>query len=399
MMRSLALLLLIALAGCGKTSTAPPNPAPDETPATAPEPQVQAEHQMDPAKHTMPKRTVAGMLGGKPFVPDRVTLDGKTLNLRQGTGFFADSQIQIFFAEYKPDAPLKLTVNPDRKLQEGQVPSLHVSRRTGTNDTDVPKTDFVFDGYALTLELAARANGKIAGGIYLSLPGAEKSFLAGTFTATYERELNDPPEPEDRPFLAGKIVRGGKPDQSLHVRYAGVPAAGGEPIVDQVESKLDKGQTFGVRSTSFAPRVASLRPGKGGEEYDFARLPPGKYFVLARLDDGPAGWKFVDLAADAGLDVPLAIPTAAGGIEVTVPAGAAGQVQAIPAGLKLDDPSGTFTTAISGALGAFETVAASKAAMKNLAPGKYEVSLRSGTAIHRGEVEVEAGKTAKVELK
>ena len=387
-----------ALVGCGQST--PTTPA---EPAAKPGPEVMlpspvAQHEMDPAKHVVPQKQAAGQLGGKPFVPDRVTLEGKALTFRQGTDFFADLQIKIFFADYKPSQAVKITILPATKWHEATVPSLHISQRRGE---ELPKTEFTGDGYALTLELAPRKDGKIAGSIYLSLPDADKSFLAGTFSATYDRELDDRPEADDRPYIAGRITHSGKPKQSLTFRYAALPAAGGEPISDGIGSQLkDDGGLFSARSTNFAPRVASLRPGKMGEEYDCARLPPGKYFLIARLDDGPAGWKLVDVGPETTLDAPLAIPSAASGqLEVTIAAKVGGQVQAIPAGLKLDDPTGTFTTSISGALNAYANVVDGKATLKNLAPGTYEVSLRTGARVYRGEATVVSDQTAKVELK
>ena len=397
MPRFLPLLALVAFIGCGKAPpTVEPNPSGGETAPTVPEAVAKAGHEMDPAKHIIPKMPVAGMLGGRPFIPDCVVFENKGLLFRTGADFVADQQISIFFSDYKPADAVKLTVKPSEKWSSSPLPSLHVS----TKSDDLPKTDFVLDGYALTLELAPRVDGKIPGRIYLGLPGADGNFLAGEFTATYERGLDEAPGPDDRPFIAGKIVHEGKAKQRLSVRYVGLPVNGGDPITDGVASPFDGSTITTIRTTTHAPRVAGVRGGKTGAEYDCAHLPPGKYFVMGRLDDGPAAWKLVDVAADSGIDAPLTIPTAtAGSIEVAVPAGASGQVQAIPAGLKFDDPTGTFTTAISGALGAFDNVAAAKATLKNLAPGKYEVSLRSGAAIHRVEVEVEAGKTAKVELK
>ena len=397
MHRYLPLLALIAaLAGCDKPAPTPASSGSDAVLPTPAEPAASVGHEMDPTKHVIPKTAAAGMIGGKPFAPDRVVFDNNRLLFRQGKDFFPDLEIGISFADYKATEALKLTVKPSQKWHEGNVPSLQVSQKTGDA---LPKDVIVQDGYALTLELAPRAKGQLSGSIFLSLPGAEKNFLAGTFTATYVRNLDDPPEPEDRPFIAGKLIHDGKADQSVLVRYVSLTAENVEQITDMVGSKLGREKFFAVRSTTFSPRVASLRPGKTGEEYDFARLPPGKYFLIARIDDGPAGWKLVDVAADSALDAPLTIPTAAGAAEVTVPEKANGQVQAIPVGLKLDDPTGTLTTRISGTLGAFDSVTQSKATLKNMAPGKYEVSLRSGVVLYRGEVEIEAGKVAKVELK
>jgi len=392
----LAVALGASVVGCGKTVTTAPPTEPPVLPVDPPAPA--AAHEMDPAKHAAPATPASGNLGGKAFAPGRAVIEGKALTFRQGTGFFADLQIAVYFAEYNPSEAKKVVVNPGQKWHEATIPSLHVSTRKGE---DLPNVVFVNDGYAMTLNLAPRANGKVAGNIYLCLPGAGKEFLAGTFTADYERQLNDPPEPEDRPYIAGKIAHTGKPKQSFQIRYAGMPAAGGDIITDMVGIQLsEKVGLFGVRSTSFAPRVIGLRPGKIGEEYDCSRLPPGKYFVVARLDEGPPAWKLVDVAANAAVDAPLTIPSGAtGNLEVGVPVKTAGQVQAIPAGLKLDDPTGTFTTSISGALNAYGNVADGKASLKNLAPGRYDVSLRSGTAVYRAEATVEAGQTAKVELK
>ena len=399
MLRTLLLsTLALALFGCGK-----PAPAPSGEPvileaSIPPAPVADAGHEMDPAKHSVPAALATGMLGGRAFTPDRVALEGKSLTFRRGAIFFADQQITIFFADYKPTDAVKLTVKPTQKWHEGKTPSLHISQRQGE---DLPNNVFVNDGYALTLELAPRQDGKIAGSIYLSLPGGQMDYLAGTFTAVYDRELSDPPEADDRPYIAGRISHSGKPKQSLVIRYAALPAAGGDPISDMVGSQVvQQGGISAVRSTTNAPRVVSLRPGKMGEEYDCARLPPGKYFLVVRLDDGPPGWKLVDVVADSKIDAPLAIPTApAGNVEVTVPGKFGGQVQAIPSGLKLDDPTGAFTTSVSGALGAYGNVADGKASLKNLAPGKYDVSLRTGSAVYRAEVVVESGRTAKVELK
>ncbi len=396
-MLRLSILIALALTSAGCSKPAPPPPMEPTVPEAVALPVAAAVHEMDPDRHVVPAKPAAGALGGKPFAPDRVVLEGKVLTFRQGGDFFADQQVALHFADYNPREAVKLVVKPSQKGDEGKIPTLFVSRHKGEEPPDV---ESVNDGYALTLELGSRVEGKTPGRIFLSLPGAERSFLAGTFTASYERELNDPPEADDRPFIAGRILHGGKAGQTLQFRYAGLPLAGGEPIAGGVSGKLGEDQFPAIRATSDAPRVAGLRPGKSGVEYDCAHLPPGRYFFVARIDDGPPGWKLVDVAADSGIDAPLTVPAGPGGqLEVTVPAKAIGQVQAIPAGLKIDDPSGLFVTAVSGALGAFGNVADGKASFQNLAPGKYDVFLHSGPAVYRAEVAVEAGKTAKVDLK
>lgn len=398
MRRSLSLLALgFAVLGCGKSDpvSAPTEPMPKPSPEVI-LPPAGAKHEMDPAKHVVPASPATGSIGGKVFTPDRVTIEGTALTFRQGGDFFADMQITLYIA-YKPNEAKKVTIKPSDKWHETTIPGVHISKKP--RPEDLPKTDMVGDGYALTLDMAPRKDGKAAGTIYLSLPGGD--FLAGTFEAVNERGLSDPPEPEDRPYIKGRVTHTGKPKQSLQFRYAGLPMSGGDPISDMVGSQLGEDGVSPVRSTTNAPRIASVRPGKmGGDEYDCTHLPPGKYFLIARLDDGPAGWKFVDVAADSALDIPLTVPAGPGGsLDVTVPGKATGQVQVIPSGLKLDDPLGTLTTSISGALNAYGNVADGKASVKNLAPGKYDVSLRTGTAVYRAEVTIESGKNAKAELK
>ena len=393
--RSIPLFVCLLL-GCGK---APPadGPAPEATPPTLPA-EVVAAYQMDPAKQIIPGQPVSGMLRGQSFQFSKAEISKQSLQIRQGTGFFADREVLMFFSEYNPAAPFKLTVAPNQKWHEAKIPSLHVSTRKGE---ELPNVEFVNDGYAMTLELEPRREGKVAGKIALSLPGADQSYLAGTFVAEYQRELDDAPEPEDRPFVKGAITHKGQAKQMLRIQYAGIPDGATEPIGDLTGSGLtDEGKSLGVRSTGHAPRLIGLRPTKAGVEFDATRLPPGKYFFLARLDDGPAGWALADVRPNAQVDLPLTIPTApAGQLEVNVAAAITGQVQAIPAGLKLDDAAGTFTTAISGALGSYANINAGLATLKNLAPGKYDVSLRTGRDILKAEATIEAGKTAKVELK
>ncbi len=387
--------LAFALVGCGKQS---PSTAPaTEVPATTVPEKPVAVHEMDPAKQIVPSEPATGMIGGRAFQPDRATFEGQTLIFRQ-TSAGSEVQVSLFFVDHKPNEPLKLTVPPTQKLQGSNIPSVQISQKRGDDPAGVA---ILGAGYALTLELSPRKDGKIAGRIHLSLPGDEKNFLAGTFAATYERELNDPPEPEDRPYIAGKISHGGKPDQSLRIQYAGLPADGGDQLFDSASSRLGQGQFFATRTTSYAPRALGLRSGKsGGEEYDCSRLPPGKYFLAARIDDGPAVWKVIDVKADSAIDAPLTIPPGVcGSADVIVPNGSAGQVQALPIELKIDDPAGTFTTAASGALGSFANVVDGKASLKNLTPGKYVVTLRTGTVILRSVVDINASRTAKVELK
>src|SRR5437764_1061112 len=73
---------------------------------------------------------------------------------------------------------------------------------------------------------APAEKGAVAGKVYLCLPDAEKSYLAGTFTAAVGRGLTDPPRPDDVPYITGTVTHRGERDQLLMVGYAGVTTDG-----------------------------------------------------------------------------------------------------------------------------------------------------------------------------
>ena len=60
-------------------------------------------------------------------------------------------------------------------------------------------------GYALTLELGQRKDGKVSGKIYLSMLDDQKTVLAGTFEAVYVRAQTEPPGPDDAPGLDAQV--------------------------------------------------------------------------------------------------------------------------------------------------------------------------------------------------
>jgi hypothetical protein len=351
---------------------------------------------MDPAKHAIPDRPAAGRLGGKPFTPT-VALEGDHLTFRQGKDFFADLAVELDVPEKaaKGDA-LKLTVAPTQEWGPN-VPVLQVSVRKDGN-APFPETKFVNEKYALTLEIGKREKGKVAGKIYLCLPDADKSYLAGTFEAAWGRGPLDPPGPDDVPYLQGTVALSGKADEMVTVGYAGL-AADGAVVTDGVGTKPADDGSGWARSGTFKPRLGTLRFDKGVPKFDFSRLPPGRYVVYARQRNGPAAWRRVEVKADSTLTVDLALdPKAVGTVELKVPAAIKGAVRLVPAGLA-DDPDGLLATNLGFALDYRAEPKDGKATIPNVPPGKYHVLSESGSLTPLGTVEVAAGKTATVELK
>jgi hypothetical protein len=257
-------------------------------------------------------------------------------------------------------------------------------------------------GYALTLELGARKDGKVPGKIYLCLADAERTVLGGTFEAAYSRAHTEPPGPDDGPYIAGAItVTGAKPDGEVRVSY--VAFTGAQVSFKELQLPFDpvpELQARWTRDEADKPRVSTFVAGDGKARpfrYEHVKLTPGRYLIAAAVVGGPAVWKWVDLPPGGTLTENLALDaTKTGGVEVAVPAGVTGKVYIAPA----DDPT---RPALDREL--FEPVAfqvvrqdtdlvSGKALVKNLAPGRYEV--RAGDL--RGFVEVTAGKTAELAL-
>lgn len=390
--------LIGGLAGCGgsqpTTSPAPqpgPMPAPG-TPPVQPGPAPAADlYEIDPAKHVIPATPATGRLGGKPFTPDRVELEGNKLTLRAGKDFFADQEIAI---DLNKDANvadgLKLTVRPSQKWTDG-IPSLFISIRRGEG---LPETKFVNDDYALTLELGKAEKNKIPGKIYLCLPDSQRSCLAGTFVAQRKRGFSEPPGEDDVPFIQGSVSPAAKKDQLVTVGYVG-RTADGKMVSDGAGTKVFEDGGGAVRSSSFVPRTADLSITKFMPRFDFSHLPPGRYLVYARCQPGTTAWVWVEVPAGGKVTQDLNLDESkTGTVEAKVPAGSQ-NVRLLPTDLGMPAQDNAFLDQLAFSLGLEGEVKNGTATIAGVPPGKYQV--RAGTL--RADIEVTTGKTTTVELK
>jgi hypothetical protein len=401
------LLVLVSLIGCGGPN--PTGPAPEPTPAPArpdqpkPEPTTPAPlkpadlYEMDPAKHAPPAAPASGRLGGKPFTPDKVELQGDTLTFRTGKEFFADSELVIKL-NAKPTADgVKVTVTPTQKFHEMAVQMLTVSTRKGDG---LPDTTMVSDGFALTLELGKKAGGKVPGKIHLALPGDGRNHLAGTFDATWVRPITDPPTDDDAPYIHGTVALSAAKGKMLSVGY--VEIAGKEMVSDGAGTIVPNAGDGGgwVQSTTFKPRVATLRFDKGTPKFEFVKLPPGTYLVYARLKDGPVAWEKVEVKAGGQITKDLKLEAGKGGtVEVTTPADFKGEVRLAPADIVKGDDAVLVASRVAFSLDLGAEVKGGKATVKDVPPGKYTLFATPGPVEPKGTVEVTADKTATAEVK
>jgi len=411
----LAALLGFAI-GCGGKSDTPSDAKPEPVPAPKPEggtnapvdpnpktvipAAVPATWEMDPAKHIVPTGPVAGKLRG-----EDVTLEVRAMktvlsfHLNKGGSTITVLELHISDPEKSTDG-YTATVKPDMPAG-ADVPNLIIANPA--KSTDQPEV--VREKYSLTLKLGKREKGQLKGSLHLSLPDAQKSFVAGTFTADWIRQLNELPTADDGPFVQGKLTFTGVTDPNVWFGYVRVdpfdPTKG--PASDVVGTELKAGAAE-VRTDTIRPMalmVPGANPGKDPARFELTRIEPGHYWVFATVKGGPAAWKFITVDANTQATFDLAVDAAKfGSLDVSAP-GTAEFVAVVPAGEK-PWPEGLVSSAASIA-DLYVNTAANKPdpakpltlKFPRLAPGKYEVW--SGDM--KQDVEIKLSESAKVEFK
>ena len=138
----------------------------------------------------IPETTAAGKIHESGFLCERATLRGGLLSLRQGKTWPWDLAVSVSLFVRQSEELSGKTVNIDPVRTH--VPSV-VLRWKDT--AQQPATETITGGYALRLMFGVATNGRIPGKIYLCLPDADKSVVAGSFDA----EIRRPPPPKSAP--------------------------------------------------------------------------------------------------------------------------------------------------------------------------------------------------------
>ena len=158
----------------------------------------------DASKAPMPKEPLSGMIHGKPFSPKVIQLrvagsvtlgDEKWTNyelvFRSHDDVFPETGVNVTFASRqgtKPDGKTFARV-PGSKQPEAGPGLPHIQgmdcewnrrKANGEDDSDSFRT---FKG-TVKVVLGARQGKQLPGSLYVCFDDPEKSFLAGTFTAT-----------------------------------------------------------------------------------------------------------------------------------------------------------------------------------------------------------------------
>ncbi|MDY3555577.1 hypothetical protein R5W24_004720 [Gemmata sp. JC717] len=345
-----------------------------EAPKTPPPPSgaAQVVWELDPAKHAVPNAPVRGRVAGADVTPGvLVTAEEVIFRTPADTMQPLERSVTLRLAPRVPGQPTPppITGRSWKVDPKDAGPEVWVEVK-GQPILSQP------NGYALTLDLGTRKNGKVTGKVYVSLPDKDQTVLAGTFDAEYFRLAEEPPGADDAPFIAGEVTVTG--------------AAPGTPVRCACAAFLPN------NSSVFFPE--SQAEFKGAPvKFEHTRIEPGRYLIAAATAGGPVVWKWLNVPANGMLNERLTLDvTKTGGLEVTAAADAKGTVMLAPA-----DDAGTeplipelFKGFAVMTARANVDIVAGKALVKNLGPGRYEVRLGDERRI----VEVIAGKTVEVNM-
>ncbi len=387
----LALFALLPIIGCQKKATDSPSP-PTQSTGTQP---VKSDTSDPAAKEPRASGDVpaTGLISGKPFTPDKVTLQGRRFSFRQGKEFFPDMEIAF---ELPQEAGTKLE---GKELKFGGKgfgdPTVSVSHKEKPDG--LPKGEFVFPAdYTLTLKITKHSSTAVEGTIDLQVTKPANTRLAGKFSGAVKKSGTEPLDADDVPYVHGKIVLKGQwKKESL---AAGFIARGtdGKSYSNMAGTTFGPDGTGSVICTSFEPQLTSIINSKDGPVFRHTRLAPGNYFLYVRRGHVIAAWKNVTVKAGDKLSVDLTIDLAnTGSLLVTLPDDQAdirfgSSLRLIPINADLRRDPVDF---------AFDTVEIKKgqktANIKDIPAGKYRVSFGKSEA----EVEIAAGKEATVTLK
>lgn len=126
---------------------------------------------------------VSGSLLGKPFSPDKVTLNDGILKIRQGDDPFADLELTVFLRIEKGSVPSSKRFYVGEPGKPNSDVTIHLSK---SQSGGMPKGKIISSGYKLQLSFGEEKNGALPGTISLFVPGKLDTQVRGKFLAQLE---------------------------------------------------------------------------------------------------------------------------------------------------------------------------------------------------------------------
>lgn len=154
-------------------------------PAASAAPVVPPVWTLNLAQAKIPESKANGKISGTNFVMETARIDpvgtAQTLRLVQGQLVSPDCEVLVYLhlktGEKLGGQSLKIASD----MRGTGVPT--VTKRWKTNPRFAPQMKSFSTGYAMNLELGHLTNGTVEGKIYLALPDAEQTVVAGSFNA------------------------------------------------------------------------------------------------------------------------------------------------------------------------------------------------------------------------
>jgi len=156
-----------------------PEKKPDKEPVATPGPWT-----TDLTKMVIPDEPAAGKLMGGDFKVQSAKLEGSTLVLSQGKNLLPDVVVSIYLNKGESVEEKSFEFSPGSKPGL-KKPQIHYSRKLPADK--LPKKEATAGGYALKLEFGKAMDGMIPVKIFLCLPDAAKSYVAGVLTAEVKK--------------------------------------------------------------------------------------------------------------------------------------------------------------------------------------------------------------------
>ncbi len=186
------------------------------------EPLAQVMWSLAPPDGSIPKGRVHGSISKTDFVPDTAQLGRSgpnyVLSLLQNSGGVIERGIRVYLHLPGGASPVgqSWTVSPDTR--NPAIPE--VSKLWKPNPRYAAREKRFYSEYALQLELGSPAtNGAIPGKIFLALPDAEQSVVAGDFNATVAAAASNPQMAPAYATPAAPTPSRGGYDQTFRQRY------------------------------------------------------------------------------------------------------------------------------------------------------------------------------------
>lgn len=167
-----------------RPSAPPPAPVVVKIPAAAPVvtvPQPDANWTLDLAD-AVPETAATGRINGAAFTCQRATLQGGTLNLRQGGKGPPDLGVSVFLHAVRSEDLAGQIVGIATNLPSAP----RVALRWKDEQQQAVTKNFS-GGYALRVEFGAISGNRLPGKIYLCTPDEKRSFVLGAFTAEIQK--------------------------------------------------------------------------------------------------------------------------------------------------------------------------------------------------------------------